>query len=156
MSDEKGKTTVFILIALVCGLLWTNQPSVPKADFTQPVDGLIEQVAVIKDPLTTEHSVDVNKMVDNHISDVAKMVDPSPSDKPKAKPEIIIFTSSSCPPCEKWKRCEAPKFEANGWKVAYCEDHPYPRTPTFLITENGRTVEKVGYFTFEELREVLK
>ena len=155
MSDEKGGSIVFILIVLVCGILWSNQPSTPKADFTQPVDGLIEQVAVIKDSLTTEHSVNANKMA-THIPDVAKMVDPSPSDKPKAKPEIIIFTSSSCPPCEKWKRCEAPKFESNGWKVAYCEDHPYPRTPTFLLTENGRTVEKVGYFTFEDLREVLK
>ena len=154
MSDEKGGSIVFILIVLVCGLLWTNQPSTPKQDFTQPVDGLIEQVASVDDSLN--HSVDANKMVDNHIPDASKMVDPSPSDKPKPKPEIIIFTSSSCPPCEKWKRCEAPKFEANGWKVAYCEDHPYPRTPTFLITENGRTVEKVGYFTFEDLREVLK
>ena len=154
MSDDKGGSIVFILIVLVCGLLWTNQPSTPKADFTQPVDGLIEQVASVEHSLN--HSVDVNKMVDNHIPDVTKMVDPSPSDKPKAKPEIIIFTSSSCPPCEKWKRCEAPKFEANGWKVAYCEQHDYPRTPTFLITENGRTVEKVGYFTFEDLREVLK
>ena len=153
MSDEKGGSIVFILIVLVCGILWSNQPSTPKADFTQPVDGLIDEVASV------EHSL-------NHSVDANKMVDPSPSDKPKAKPEIIIFTSSSCPPCEKWKRCEAPKerwkrceapkFEANGWKVAYCEDHPYPRTPTFLITENGRTIEKVGYFTFEELREVLK
>ena len=143
MSAVKGGSIVFILIVLVCGLLWTNQPSTPKPDFTQPVDGLIEQVASVEHLMS--HSVDVNKMVD-----------PSPSDKPKAKPEIIIFTSSSCPPCERWKRCEAPKFEANGWKVAYCEQHDYPRTPTFLITENGRTVEKVGYFTFEDLREVLK
>lgn len=155
MSDEKGGSIVFILIVLVCGILWSNQPSTPKADFTQPVDGLIEQVAVIKDSLTTEHSVDASKMID-HIPDVTKMVDPSPSDKPKAKPEIIIFTSASCPPCEKWKRCEAPKFESNGWKVAYCEQHDYTRTPTFLLTENGRTIEKVGYFTFEDLREVLK
>ena len=153
MSDEKGGSIVFILIVLVCSVLWSNQTSTPKADFTQPVDGLIDEVASVEDSLN--HSVDVNKMVD-HIPDVTKMVDPSPSDKPKLKPEVIIFTSSGCPPCEKWKRCEAPKFESNGWKVAYCEDHPYPRTPTFLITENGRTIEKVGYFTFEELREVLK
>ena len=154
MTDEKGGSIVFILIVLVCSVLWSNQPSAPKADFTQPVDGLIEQVASVEHSLN--HSVDVNKMVDNHIPDVTKMVDPSPSDKPKAKPEIIIFTSSSCPPCERWKRCEAPKFEANGWKVAYCEQHDYPRTPTFLITENGRTVEKVGYFTFDDLRKVLQ
>ena len=156
MSDEKGGSIVFILIVLVCGILWTNQPSTPKADFTQPVDGLIGQVATVKDfaAIADHHETDF-AMID-HIPDVGKMVDPSPSDKPKAKPEIIIFTSSSCPPCERWKRCEAPKFEANGWKVAYCEDHPYPRTPTFLITENGRTIEKVGYFTFEDLRKVLQ
>ena len=171
MSDDKGGSIVFILIVLVCGLLWTNQPSAPKPDFTQPVDGLIDEVASVREFRTLlpgkmglilntaedslGHSADANKMAD-HIADANKMVDPSPSDKPKQKPEIIIFTSSSCPPCERWKRCEAPKFEANGWRVAYCEDHPYPRTPTFLLTENGRTVEKVGYFTFEDLREVLK
>ncbi len=146
MSEQKdnGGVLVFILLLLVCGALWMNQPSVPKPDFTQPVDGLIEQVASVEDSL-------------NHIPDVTKMVDPSPSDKPKpSKPEIIIFTSKSCLPCERWKKCEAPKFEANGWKVAYCEDHTYGLTPTFLITKDGRTVERVGYFTFEQLQEVLK
>ena len=147
MTDDKGGSIVFILIVLVCGILWTNQPSEPKPDFTQPVDGLIGQVAVIKDSLTTEHSVDANKMVD-----------PSPSDKPKPKPEIIIFTSTGCPPCERWKRCEMQKFRDADWKVAVCEpeEHSYPRTPTFLITKDGQTIEKVGYFTFDELREVLK
>jgi hypothetical protein len=156
MSDEKGGSIVFILIVLVCGILWSNQPSAPKADFTQPVDGLSEQVATVKDFVATTDDHETDFAMIDHVPDVTKMVDPSPSDKPKAKPEIIIFTSTGCPPCEKWKRCEAPKFESNGWKVAYCEDHPYPRTPTFLITENGRTVEKVGYFTFEELRKVLQ
>jgi thiol-disulfide isomerase/thioredoxin len=160
MTDEKGGSIVFILIVLVCGILWSNQHSAPKADFTQPVDGLIDEVASVREFRTLlpgKTGLIMNPVeTSNHIADANKMVDPSPSDKPKAKPEIIIFTSSSCPPCERWKRCEAPKFEANGWKVAYCEQHPYPRTPTFLITENGRAVEKVGYFTFEDLREVLK
>ena len=152
---------MFILIVLVCGILWSNQPSTPKADFTQPVDGLIDEVASVREFRTLlpgKMGLILNTAEDSlgHSVDANKMVDPSPSDKPKQKPEIIIFTSSSCPPCERWKRCEAPKFESNGWKVAYCEDHPYPRTPTFLLTENGRTVEKVGYFTFEDLREVLK
>lgn len=147
MSDEKGGSIVFVLLLLVCGALWMNQPSTPKPDFTQPVDGLIEQVASVEDSL-------------QHIPDVGEMIDdpkpaPSPSDKP-SKPEIIIFTSKSCPPCERWKRCEAPKFEANGWKVAYCEDHTYGLTPTFLITKDGLTIEKVGFFTFEQLQEVLK
>ena len=160
MTDEKGGSIVFILIVLVCGLLWTNQPSTPKPDFTQPVEGLIDEVASVREfrTLLPGKTGLILSPVEaaNHIPDVGEMDDPSPSDKPKPNPEIIIFTSASCPPCEKWKRCEAPKFEANGWKVAYCEDHPYPRTPTFLLTENGRTVEKGGYFTFEDLQEVLK
>ena len=147
MSDDKGGSLVFILLLLVCGALWMNQPSTPKPDFTQPVDGLIEQVASVED--TLQHIPDVGEMVDE-----PKPV-PSPSDKP-SKPEIIIFTSKSCPPCERWKRCEALRFEANGWKVAYCEDHNYGLTPTFLITKDGRTIERVGFFRFEDLHEVLK
>jgi len=145
MSDEKGGSAMFILLLLVCGVLWSNQPK-PKAELTPSPDGLIEQVASVESSLN--HFVDTNKMDD------PKPV-PSPSDKP-SKPEIIIFTSKSCPPCERWKKCEAPKFEANGWKVAYCEEHSYGLTPTFLITKDGRTVEKVGFFTFEQLQEVLK
>ena len=146
MSDEKGGSAMFILVLLVCGILWSNQPR-PKVDVTPSPNGLIEQVASVED--TLNHSPGVGEIVDDH-----KPV-PSPSDKP-SKPEIIIFTSKSCPPCERWKKCEAPKFEANGWKVAYCEEHSYGLTPTFLITKDGRTVEKVGFFTFEQLQEVLK
>ena len=148
MSEQKdsGGVLVFILLLLVCGSLLVNQPLLPKPDFTQPVDGLIEQVASVEDSL-------------NHIPDVGEMVDPSPSDKPKpSKPEIIIFTSKSCPPCERWKRCEMQKFLDADWKVVIVDekDHSHPRTPTFLITKDGRTIERVGYFTFEQLQEVLK
>lgn len=146
MSDERGGSIVFILLLLVCGSLWFNQPLTPKPDFTQPVDGLIEQVASVEDSL-------------KHIPDVGEMVDPSPSDKPKpSKPEIIIFTSKSCPPCERWKRCEMQKFLDAGWKVVIVDekDHSHPRTPTFLITKDGRDFERVGFFTFEQLQEVLK
>ena len=139
---------MFILVMLVCAILWSNQPTQPKVEPSPMPSDLIEQVAVIKDSLTTDHFSDASKIDD------PKPV-PSPSDKP-SKPEIIIFTSASCPPCEKWKRCEASKFEANGWKVAYCEQHDYPRTPTFLLTKDGKTVERVGYFTFEQLGEVWK
>lgn len=147
MSDDKGGSLVFILLLLVCGSLWVNQPALPSVESTPSPNGLINEVASV------EHTL-------NHIPDVGEMIDepkpvPSPSDKP-SKPEIIIFTSASCPPCERWKKCEAPKFEANGWNVAYCEDHSYGLTPTFLITKDGRTIEKVGFFKFEDLQEVLK
>lgn len=149
MSEQKdnGGALVFILLLLVCASLWVNQPALPSVESTPSPNGLIDEVASVEH--TMNHSHDVGEMADE-----PKPV-PSPSDKP-SKPEIIIFTSKSCPPCERWKRCEAPKFEANGWKVAYCEEHTYGLTPTFLITKDGRTIEKVGFFTFEQLQEVLK
>lgn len=149
MSEQKdnGGALVFILLLLVCASLWVNQPTLPSVESTPSPNGLIDEVASVGGTLS--HSPDVGEMVDE-----PKPV-PSPSDKP-SKPEIIIFTSASCPPCERWKRCEAPKFEANGWKVAYCEEHTYGLTPTFLITRDGRTIEKVGFFKFEDLQEVLK
>lgn len=148
MSEQKdnGGALVFILLLLVCASLWVNQSTLPSIDSTPSPNGLIDEVASVGDAMN--HSVDVNKMDDPKPT-------PSPSDKP-SKPEIIIFTSASCPPCERWKKCESPKFEANGWKVAYCEEHAYGLTPTFLITKDGRTIEKVGFFTFEQLQEVLK
>lgn len=149
MSEQKdnGGALVFILLLLVCASLWVNQPALPSVESTPSPNGLIDEVASVED--TLNHSVDANKKVDD------PKPTPSPSDKP-SKPEIIIFTSKSCPPCERWKKCEAPKFEANGWKVAYCEEHNYGLTPTFLITKDGRTIERVGFFTFEQLQEVLK
>ena len=149
MSEQKdnGGFLVFILLLLVCASLCVNQPTLPSIESAPSPNGLIDEVASVEH--TMNHSLDVGERVDE-----PKPV-PSPSDKP-SKPEIIIFTSKSCPPCERWKRCEAPKFEANGWKVAYCEEHTYGLTPTFLITKDGRTIEKVGFFAFEQLQEVLK
>ena len=144
---------MFALLIIICIGLWTGEQSRQadsirsiESEISQSDSQLVEQVASVGPSLG--HS-DIEQNLDD-----PKPV-PSPSDKP-SKPEIIIFTSPSCPPCEKWKRCEASKFEANGWKVAYCEQHDYPRTPTFLITKDGKTVEKVGYIKLEEIAEVLK
>ena len=151
MSEQKdnGGALVFILLLLVCASLWVNQPTLPSVESTPSPNGLIDEVASVGD--TLNHSPDVGEMVDE-----PKPV-PSPSDKP-SKPEIIIFTSKSCPPCERWKKCEMQKFLDAHWKVVIVDekDHSHSRTPTFLIAKDGRTVEKVGYFTFEQLQEVLK
>jgi hypothetical protein len=153
MSDEKGGSIVFILIVLVCGLLWTNQPSTPKADFTQPVDGLIEQVASVEDSLN--NSVDVSKMVD-HFPDATKMVDPSPSDKPKAiKREIVIFSQDWCEPCQRWKRCEQSKFNQAGYTFAYGNPDDVKTWPHFIVTDGDKTVEISGYMTLDRLKSEL-
>ena len=106
-----------------------------------PVDGLIEVVATVKDSLTVE-PVDPQ---------------PSPSDKhEKAKREIIIFTRPNCPPCDQWKRCEQPRFEADGWVVAYCDQHNFGLTPHFSIEKNGKTYDHKGYLLFAKIDEVTR
>jgi len=80
---------------------------------------------------------------------------PSPSDKP-AKPEILIFVSKTCPPCEKWKRCEMQRFLDAGWSVGIIEVHRYPITPRYEINANGKQVDHVGYLTFEQAKELAK
>ena len=145
-------------------LLWLF-PEAPAKIEPIPVDGLIEQVASVKESLITdaakEAAVSISlakSLAENHIADANKMVDPqpSPSDKPKVKREIIIFTRPNCPPCDQWKRCEQAKFEADGWVVAYCSEHNFGLTPHFSIEKNGKTFDHKGYLPFGKIDEVTR
>ena len=129
-------------------LLWLFAESPAKIE-PIPVDGLIEVMNRASETLEIQH---------DHETDFA-MIDPqpSPSDKhEKAKREIIIFTRPYCPPCDQWKRCEQAKFEADGWVVAYCSDHNFSLTPTFVIERNRRSTEHRGYLPFEKIEQVAK
>lgn len=130
-------------------LLWLFSEAPAKIE-PIPVDGLIDVVATVKDSLTVQPI--------DHIADANKMVDPqpSPSDKPKAKREIIIFTRPNCPPCDQWKRCEQAKFEADGWVVAYCSEHDFGLTPHFSVEKNGKTFDHKGYLPFGRIDEVTR
>lgn len=131
-------------------LLWLFAEAPPKID-PIPVDGLIEVVASVKDSLTVQPidpTPDARQKVDPQ---------PSPSDRhEKARREIIIFTRPNCPPCDQWKRCEQAKFEADGWLVAYCSEHNFSLTPTFVIERNGRSTEHRGYLPFAKIDEVTR
>ena len=142
-----------MLALLVVGLLWLNAPVV-EPDPTQcniPTDtsGLIEELAVVKDSLTPEVLSNPKQL--DHIPDATKMIEHE-----KLRREVIIFTRPNCPPCDQWKRCEQAKFEADGWSVAYCSEHNYSLTPTFIIERNGRTIEHRGYLPFAKVDEVAK
>ena len=150
-----------MLALIVVGLLWLNAPTVgpdpTQCDIPTDTSGLIEELAVVKDSLTSELLSNPKQL--DHIPDATKMIDPqpSPSDRhEKLRREIIIFTRPNCPPCDQWKRCEQAKFEADGWSVAYCTEHNYSLTPTFLVERNGRTVEHRGYLPFAKVDEVGK
>ena len=137
------------MVLALFSLLWLISP-VEKIE-PIPVDGLIEQVATIKESLTVQPI--------DHIPESTKMIDPqpSPSDRhEKAKREIIIFTRPNCPPCDQWKRCEQPQFEADGWVVAYCDQHDFGLTPHFVIEKNGKTYDHKGYLPFGKIDEVTR
>ena len=146
---------MFALLIILCIGLWTNEQS-RQADSQRAIEieisrsdsHLVEEVASVGSSLG---QADIEQNLDD-----PKPV-PSPSDKPAAK-EIIVFMGIDCPPCEKWKRCEMQRFQDAGWKVAICEpgNHNCPRTPTFSITIDGKTFEKVGYIKLEEVAEVVK
>lgn len=151
-----------IFSCLVLVWLFGGQPA-NKID-PIPTDGLIEAVTNVKESMMAEHIVDANKKVElsrnsGQLSNSSETPNssPSPSDRhEKAKREIIIFTRPNCPPCDRWKRCEQAKFEADGWTVAYCDDHDYPLTPHFLIDANNKQTEHRGYLPFEKTSEVVK
>ena len=137
-------------------LAWLILPSKPEPVSIQPTDGLVEQVATVKESLTVQPIENLDEF--DHISDDSKKVDHSvdATKKVEAKKEIVIFTRANCPPCDRWKQIEQPKFERAGWKVAYCDRHSYGLTPTFLIDANGKQTEHRGYLLFDKIDEVLK
>ena len=160
-------------------LAWLILPTKPEPVSIQPTDGLVEQMAtfkpsltvqagetsrrlksgewaVVKQFLTTEPIENLDEF--DHIADAGKKVDHSVDATKKVEPkkEIVIFTRANCPPCDRWKQIEQPKFERAGWTVAYCDQHSYGLTPTFLIDANGKQVEHRGYFSFDKIDEVVK
>ena len=80
--------------------------------------------------------------------------DPSPL--PVSKKEIIVFSEQWCEPCQRWKRCEAAKFEAMGYTFAYGDSSTVKRLPHFIVCDGQRTVEISGYMTPERLESELR
>lgn len=144
--NEKGGPV--IMVFLLFGLFWLCSEPAKKIE-PIPVDQLIEQVAVVKESLTSE--LLNNSEQSDYIPDATKIIEHE-----KLRREIIIFTRPNCPPCDQWKRCEQAKFEADGWVVAYCSEHNFSLTPTFVIERNGRTTEHRGYLPFAKIDEVTR
>ena len=123
-----------IIIAILCLMLYwlSASPKLPDPEPQPPAPELVDQVASMQ--ATFEQ----------------------PSEQPAKKPEIVIFTRPNCPPCDRWKQIEQPKFEKAGWVVAYCDQHDFVLTPHFIFEVNGRAYEHKGYLPFEKIDEVTK
>lgn len=150
-------------------LAWIILPTKPEPASIQPTDGLVEQVATVKDSLQVQAGETARRLKSGEWAVVKDSLTTEPIEnleefdhsvdatkKVEAKKEVVIFTRSNCPPCDRWKKIEQPKFERDGWKIAYCSDHNYGLTPTFLIDANGKQTEHRGYLTFDKIDEVLK
>lgn len=144
-------------------LLWLLSSPEKIEPIDMPVDGLIQQVEGVEEfrALLPGKMGLILHLVEtaNRSADAGQKVDPqpSPSDKhEKAKREIIIFTRPNCPPCDQWKRCEQAKFEADGWVVAYCDQHNFGLTPHFSIEKNGKQYDHKGYLPFSKINEVTR
>jgi glutaredoxin len=123
-----------------------------------PTDGLIEAMQPLSKTLIKSDADETDFVSMDHIAENGEKAvppQPIPVNKPTKK-EIVIFTRRNCPPCDRWKRIEQPKFEKAGWTVAYCDNHNFALTPHFLIEENGKKYENKGYLPFDKIDEVIK
>jgi hypothetical protein len=155
---EKGSP---ILLILALGLLYWASIPVDVPDPTQcdllDTKPLIEEVAKVEfiaPPKEPDPMPSPLIFVPRHEIDPQ----PSPSDEPheKTKREILVFVSASCPPCEKWKRCEMKRFMDAGWAVGIVDRHSYGLTPTFEIESGDKKATIKGYTTLEQAAEAVR
>jgi hypothetical protein len=146
MNLSNGEKAMFGMIGF-CLFVWlfgsSAKPDPTQCDIPTSSTELIAQVQSVQ-----EHIVDANKTIDST---------PSPSDRhEKIKREVLVFVSSNCPPCERWKRCEMQRFMDAGWSVGIVENHSYGLTPTFEIESGGKKATIKGYTTLEQAAEAVR
>lgn len=164
----KNGVPVMIVSCLVLVWMFGGQP-VKKVE-PIPTDGLIEAVASVQESMVS----DAAKNAAVRISEMRAKAElsgnsgqlnssespnssPSPSDRhEKARREIVIFSIEGCRDCDTWKRCEQPKFEADGWTVVKSNDPMKGPWPHFLIDAKNKQTEHRGYLPFEKISEVVK
>ena len=97
-----------------------------------PVDGLVEQVAAIKQSL---------------IADAVS--------HEKLRREVVLFAVDN-QECNDWKQIEQPKFESDGWVVATSNDPGDGPWPQFVIERNGKQYSCKGYLLFSRIDEATR
>jgi hypothetical protein len=146
MNLSNGEKAMFGMIGF-CLFVWlfgsSAKPDPTQCDIPTSSTELMAQVQSVQD-----HIADANKTIDQQ---------PSPSDRhEKIKREVLVFVSSNCPPCERWKRCEMQKFMDAGWSVGIVEQHSYGLTPTFEIESGDKKATIKGYTTLEQAAEAVR
>ena len=150
-------------------LAWLFLPTKPDPVSIQPTDGLVDQVATVKDSLQVQAGETARRLksgewavvkdslttepIENlegfdHIGDATKKVE--------VKKEIVIFSIDGCKPCKDWVAIEQPKFQKAGWKVVKSDDPMTGPWPHFMIETSGKKIEHRSYLLFDKIDEVAK
>lgn len=125
MAERASVLATVILLACVAMFRSSEARSQPM-----PVDGLIEQVAAIKQSLI-------------------------PASHEKLRREVILFCVDNRESNE-WKQNEQPLFEGDGWVVAVSNDPGEGPWPHFVIERNGKQYSYKGYLFFKQIDEATR
>ena len=126
------RTCVLVTVILLACVAMFRTSKVEAESQSMPVDGLIEQVAAIKQSLIRE-AVSHEKL----------------------RREIVLFGSDN-QECNDWKQIEQPKFESDGWVVAISNDPGSGPWPHFIVDRNGKQYSYKGYLLFSRIDEATR
>jgi hypothetical protein len=125
MAERACVLATFILLA--CVAMFRSSEARSQS---MPVDGLIEQVAAIKQSLI-------------------------PASHEKLRREVVLFGVDN-QECKDWKQIEQPKFESDGWVVATSNDPGDGPWPHFVIEKSGKQYSYKGYLFFKQIDEATR
>ena len=126
------RTCVLVTVILLACVAMFRSSKVEAESQSMPVDGLIEQVAVIKQSL---------------IADAVS--------HEKLRREVVLFAVDN-QGCKDWKQIEQPKFESDGWVVAISNDPGDGPWPNFVIEKSGKQYSYKGYLFFKQIDEATR
>lgn len=126
------RTCVLATVILLACVAMFRSSKVEAESQSMPVDGLIEQVAAIKQSLI-----------------------PDAVSHEKLRREVVLFAVDN-QECNDWKQIEQPKFESDGWVVAISNDPGSGPWPHFIIDRNGKQYSYKGYLLFSRIDEATR
>lgn len=88
------------------------------------------------------------------LGDLPPLVNGDDDPQPSTDKTITMESRGNCGLCVDWKRDELPKAKREGWQVII-NDRASGGVPRFAVEANGRTADRVGFATFEELSSLV-
>lgn len=126
------RTCVLVTVILLACVAMFRTSKVEAESQSMPVDGLIKQVAAIKQSLI-----------------------PDAVSHEKLRREVVLFAVDN-QECNDWKQTEQPKFESDGWVVATSNDPGDGPWPHFVIEKSGKQYSYKGYLFFKQIDEATR